>query len=208
MSNFKEAKGDPIDSTYRHVAESFVRPQVGYSKKVGFAEKNDKRMLFIDSVRRLFKKYFEESDNYFELRFYRRTAATRANGIKIETLVATFDDAECKLSGGFENDRVIVEFVKVLYQTGSVDAAYATVSKPSFQGNDFAFDAKCSFEDLIAQRDYLLLFHEQGIVTKWFLKLVNLYFPNQIVSTQQTPPAHQVGHISNFVAQQFKPQNV
>lgn len=183
---FASAGWDKENSTYRHEVYSFSRnTMIGYSKKSGFAEKEDKRKVFIEEMARLLPRWFTSRVDVWQVVVYKRQT-NRKNGMAAEVKVAEFYPESFKFFNGFDQDRIIDDCIRAIY--AKADKAQINALLNNY--NDFNFDPKQgTYESLLRQCEHLLQFYERGIVERFFWAAKRQYFPDVIAKKPAETPA-------------------
>jgi hypothetical protein len=162
---FLTAKHDPDNATYRHAIHyGFKQPLVGYSKKLYFNEKDDKRQLMFDVIGRLALPSFEKGAFMFELSMRKPTE----DATKATLPVATIYPDGYELHGQFKKDNGLEKFLELLI--GSKDVARA---KAAVKGTSAMVFSGSTHEELYSQCAMLETYYPEDIVMRFYLALCN-----------------------------------
>lgn len=139
--DFRRAKADARNSTYRHTIEfGFKEPIIGYSKKEDFDEQADKRMLLAGIIGRLALKSFDEGA--MSLKIAKRNFL--GDGTYKETPVAVLYPDGWEFFGTFKSDKMLEQYIQILYETQNVNAA-----KTVFKGYNAMTFRGTTYDELI-----------------------------------------------------------
>lgn len=158
--SFSEAKPDKTNSTYRHTIEwGFKNPTVGYSKKLGFNEPADKRIMLAGIIGRLFLKSLAEGAMCFKVAKRNHLA----DGTYKETVVCELYEDGWQLFGTFKNDTMLERFLQILFETQNVAAANSV-----FVGYNSMTFTGTTYQELIEQCSALKNYEPEEKVKRFF----------------------------------------
>lgn len=162
MNAFLDAKPDTNYSTYRHIIRFAGRnPKIGYSKKINFNEKEDKRLLLAEIISRLALKNFD--DGAWEFEVVKRNWVNEHLQATEEKLVSIYPDGY-ELHGKYKFDTVLTTFLDSLLThkdtKRAMKASFDSYSPLSFVGN--------SLEQLKAECGVLKLYYPYDRVRRLY----------------------------------------
>lgn len=194
MSAFSKTPPDKEFSTYHHVAYHFEGlKEHGYSKKQGFNEPADKRVLFCGFCKRLLPRYFRKLEVFKVEVFMRRFGTTGPNAFKSETLVATLYADGFQLHDVFSPDKLIEGFLKEFYASDLTDAdrALALMNRATGSQHDYVWNPTGkNLEDLKTYCAHLCNFHDRSEVERFFFAMKRKHYADVPTAAPAPPVAH------------------
>lgn len=217
MSAFSKTAADKEHSTYHHIAYHFEgMKEHGYSKKQGFNEASDKRVLFCTTCKRLLPRYFKQMEVFKMEVYMRRFGNTSANAYKSETLVATLYADGYQLHDVFGADKLIDNFLKEFYASDLTDAerALALMNRSTGSEHDYVWNPTGkTLEDLKTYCSHLCNFHERGEVERFFFQMKKKHYadatPATTAPTVATPAIQrtkQTNSIASLIPAHLQPK--
>jgi hypothetical protein len=168
MNAFSTAKSDKINSTYRHIIQfGDSHPIVGYSKKENFDEKEDKRLLLVETIGRLALSNFQKGAWEFEI--YRRKRENAALQYTEEKVLSLYPDGY-QLHNAYQADALLTNYLSILLNTKDSKRAMTV-----FQGySGLTFSGK-TYEDLCKECNVLVQYYPRDRVKRLFVAVRDKY---------------------------------